>query len=94
MQCNFEAIHVRIVHTNIQASGFTGVGGEWGDRQKHTGCQAFWNRSLSKISKLFPGFARDGWIWKNYVLTHKLYWIENIYYLAKLSITDNLMWHE
>jgi len=43
----------------FQASSFTGVGGEWGDRQKD-GSQAFLNRSLYKISKLLPHFAQDG----------------------------------
>jgi len=57
---NFGAIRVRIMHANFQASSFTGVGGEWTDRRFHTECQVILNRSLYKISKLFPCFARDG----------------------------------
>jgi len=30
---NFGAIHVGIVHAKFQASSFTSVGGEWGDRR-------------------------------------------------------------
>jgi len=58
--CNFGAINVKIMHANFQASSFTGVGGEWGDRQTHTGCEALLKRSLYKISKLLPNFAWDG----------------------------------
>jgi len=31
---------------NFQASSLPGVGGGGGDKQTHTGCQAFLNRSL------------------------------------------------
>jgi len=44
----FGAIYVRIMPFNFQVSSFTDVGGEWGDRQTHTGRQAFLNRSLYK----------------------------------------------
>jgi len=44
---NFGAIHVRIMDANFQAFNFTGMGGG-GDRRKHTGRQAFLNRSLHK----------------------------------------------
>jgi len=37
---NFGAIYVAIMHANFQASSFTGVGGEWGDRQTHMGRHA------------------------------------------------------
>jgi len=42
---------------NYQASSFPGVGVEWGDSLTHTGCQAFLNRSLYKISRLLLRFA-------------------------------------
>jgi len=58
---NFGAIYVRI---NFRVSSFTGVGGEWGDRRTDMGCQAFLNRSLSKISILPPLLCllRSAWL--------------------------------
>jgi len=49
LDSNFEAIHVRIIPANFQASSFTGVGGEWGDRRTDMWRQAFLHRSLYKI---------------------------------------------
>jgi len=48
------------MHANFQASSFTSVGGEWGDRRTDTGRQAFLTRSLYNISKLVHRFAQDG----------------------------------
>jgi len=57
---NFWAIYVGNMHAYFQVSSFTGVGGEWGDRRMHTWCQAFLKRSVYKICKILPPFARDG----------------------------------
>jgi len=50
---SFWAIHVRIMYANFQATSFASVGGGWGDKTTHPGCQAFLNRSLFNISKNF-----------------------------------------
>jgi len=47
------------MHAKFQLSSFTAVGGEYGERWTRMGRQAFLNRSLCKISKLFPCFALD-----------------------------------
>jgi len=52
---NFEATYVGIMYAKSQLSSFNGGG----EKQKG-GRQAFLNRSLYKISKLPPRFARDG----------------------------------
>jgi len=55
---NPASYHCTTLHANFQASSFTGVGGEWGDRRTDTGRQAFLSRFLCKISKLLPRFVR------------------------------------